>query len=640
MPRVPRSTFLNDHTIRYFNKEYNCGSEGWLEVSEDGKPFKRRFCYVQDHPSPRFVYASNATTQEMLESLSLRNKLEFTVIDGKDIVSVYNGHTAAAFARKKQRSKKFQIKVQAPTEGKRRLTETRLGLISGIVDSASGLKSSGHKGVPVAVPVEFVADVQDDGDADIDAEPERALEPEPKDLTEEPEDPTDAWSTLDRIVIEEEDEQTQIAPTRYMATRRAVVRSTSSTGSEQTAVINSGEVRLVTHTKQVGQILRLRTAAGWVSAKSSQTGGTIMIAENAPNSYYRLKRATAVDAFKEISRCVEQEPLAQLGKKTVVEVLESTTDTESLTTRLRVKLLGGQEGWISEVDLSASAPPTPSCVVSVLPHSSGTEDSKQRKKGEDAFVPKRQMFATKPSTEAHTPSWGERFQMGVFASFKTLLIRVVDEVHGTDMGSAEITLSDEEGVPLGSSVLCGGVRLQIAERGTELNLELVDAAGARAGSVRLLLCYRSFFSQPELLAARQKAGNVPDFISAMLVPEIRNIAYRFQCTTTAQRRLWLAVARWVASGVPRRETPRMLTVPVPELTPTEMKRAERDVSLVDLPFSRIGALMQGLYHRRVMGKRKPTLRRMVVSARPCLRDTLPLNFDYLLLSSFVSSVCF
>ena len=45
---TPRMGFLADFEVSYSHKESNCGVEGWLECSEDGGPFKRRFVYLQD----------------------------------------------------------------------------------------------------------------------------------------------------------------------------------------------------------------------------------------------------------------------------------------------------------------------------------------------------------------------------------------------------------------------------------------------------------------------------------------------------------------------------------------------------------------------------------------------------------------
>lgn len=61
----------------------------------------------------------------------------------------------------------------------------------------------------------------------------------------------------------------------------------------------------------------------------------------------------------------------------------------------------------------------------------------------------------------------------------------------------------------------------------------------------------------------------------------------------------------------RRYAPKYLQIPAKPLTRTELERARQNLVLLDLPFSRVNQLLNGLYKRRVMGKRKPTLRRMV-----------------------------
>jgi hypothetical protein len=44
---------------------------------------------------------------------------------------------------------------------------------------------------------------------------------------------------------------------------------------------------------------------------------------------------------------------------------------------------------------------------------------------------------------------------------------------------------------------------------------------------------------------------------------------------------------------------------------SELERCRQNLGLCDLPFSRVNQLLKGLYNRKVMGKRKPTLRRMI-----------------------------
>ena len=60
-----------------------------------------------------------------------------------------------------------------------------------------------------------------------------------------------------------------------------------------------------------------------------------------------------------------------------------------------------------------------------------------------------------------------------------------------------------------------------------------------------------------------------------------------------------------------RYAPKSLEIPPKPLVRTELERVRKNLVLLDLPFSRINQLLKGLYKRKVMGKRKPTLRRMV-----------------------------
>ena len=61
----------------------------------------------------------------------------------------------------------------------------------------------------------------------------------------------------------------------------------------------------------------------------------------------------------------------------------------------------------------------------------------------------------------------------------------------------------------------------------------------------------------------------------------------------------------------RRYAPKYLEIPPKPLVQTELERVRHNLELLDLPFTRVNQLLQGLYKRKVMGKRKPTLRRMV-----------------------------
>ena len=60
-----------------------------------------------------------------------------------------------------------------------------------------------------------------------------------------------------------------------------------------------------------------------------------------------------------------------------------------------------------------------------------------------------------------------------------------------------------------------------------------------------------------------------------------------------------------------RHAPKYLAIPTAELARTELERCKGNLALIDLPFSRVNQLLKGLYARKSMGKRKPTLRRMV-----------------------------
>jgi hypothetical protein len=94
----------------------------------------------------------------------------------------------------------------------------------------------------------------------------------------------------------------------------------------------------------------------------------------------------------------------------------------------------------------------------------------------------------------------------------------------------------------------------------------------------------------------------------MICGDTRQVKWRFQAANPYIARQWCTVLQWVANGCPTQQRPCRLDIHSPPLLRRELMRAMHDVSLIDLPFSRATALLHGLYHRRVMGSHKPTLR--------------------------------
>ena len=95
----------------------------------------------------------------------------------------------------------------------------------------------------------------------------------------------------------------------------------------------------MTHTKQVGEIFRLKFARGWTSANGT-AGRTLMIAENAPNKHYRALRDCILR--KDVAK--DSEKVGSLTKNMVMEALEVKKDPKTGRTRILL-----ESGWASEI---------------------------------------------------------------------------------------------------------------------------------------------------------------------------------------------------------------------------------------------------------------------------------------------------
>ena len=152
-------------------------------------------------------------------------------------------------------------------------------------------------------------------------------------------------SSPHRVVytIEEEEDQVPIQPMLYMAAKKAVVRSASRLDSPRIGLMSRGELILVTHTKMVGETLRLRFGRGWTSAIGGD-GRTIFIAENNPNRHYRAVKLGRVSVgFDESS-----ETIGTITKNSVIEGVETREILpRGDKPRYRIRLKSG--GWATEV---------------------------------------------------------------------------------------------------------------------------------------------------------------------------------------------------------------------------------------------------------------------------------------------------
>ena len=168
--------------------------------------------------------------------------------------------------------------------------------------------------------------------------------------------------------------------------------------------------------------------------------------------------------------------------------------------------------------------------------------------------------------------------------------------------------NEDEGLPPTDDGDPGDGSVSLSEHAVDVCIKLKTNDGEEGGTVILRLAYKEFLSQDELLNIQQESGNLG---TALLTPERKHVKYRFQAATAPIARNWLAAIRWLSSGCPQKLAPRDLYIPKAPLAPDELERISRDVSLIDLPFSRCSFLLHGLYNRRVMGPHKPTLRWIV-----------------------------
>jgi uncharacterized protein YgiM (DUF1202 family) len=577
---VQKKTFLSDYVVRYAHKESNCGIEGWVEVSENGGKFKRRYCYIQQYPEPCFKMVRNATDVNMLEAMALRHALVVHKIKAEQIASLYNGHDKVA-ASTKRKNVSFQMgTVELRNNGIKE--EAQIGQLSGIVVRAMELKGVDKPGgVPLIDEVNFKL-------PEVAQEEQGFYNVAGQFVQEEAEEEYVGNS------IPDEDEIEVNPPEIYMAAKRVTLRAGASLDSPALGSVKRGEVVAVLATKQEGGILRMRFSGGWVSAKSATGRTTLMIPQTSTSSYFRIKRTCPVTDGVKLG---EAQPVGQpLEKGDVVEALENTTDSDTGLRRIRI-----QDGWISEVDVNIKATPDPYCLLEIVPVLNvGGEP-----KNENAAV----SMQTQIVEDDLTPDWNHGFDFKIFPSSEKLVARVYDANSRKPvlMGSAEMEIGDD-GIPgplLSGSCLSGG-RASLSKETTQLDISLTSATGEYAGIITMDVNYGHMISRVDLVEARSQAGG--DLSAAMMVDQTKESTYRFRAMSNEIRRSWLAGLRWVADGCQGATKDRL---PAMTLFKTEVERLRHDVALLDLPFARVSLLLKGLYARRVMGPHKPTARRLL-----------------------------
>lgn len=628
-----KKTFLQDYSVRYAHKETNIGVEGWMEVSENSGPFKSRFCYIQQYPRPCFKFCRDAANVNTLETLGLRGNMKFCTVPATQILSLYSGHDKKSATTKRKNISLQMVTYEEAKTGRKE--EAQIGLLAGTVVGATGLKTQQEsEGVLMVEEILFGQLGQLDGGAVVPnfASEGQTVEQEADD---DKQDEEGEHQEVDEFEEEEEDVVELSRPLQYMAVRRTTLRNGSSVESEQRGHAKRGEIILATHVKMVGNLKRVRCKHGWCSTTTISGRNTLLIPEDSDSKFYRAKKDTPIGRFIELSKCPYKQgkpPVGFVRKGEAVEALEFAVDTETGVSRIRVS-----EGWISEIDTTLRATIDPYCVIqavpvggwpapstsklSRLPRASASKDGTNSSDLEDSRQRAAQSLRTHVIEDSTNPEWNHGFDFKVFPSSWKLLVSVYDaNSQSTDpMGTGEIEYGRDDGyqyIP-GPQISGSGVGRTVqlsAREPTMVKVQLMNECEKgkvkAGGSVMLEMSYTELISRDELIAARDKAGgNLHD---AMMIDEKAEKVYRFRCMSSELRRSWLAALRWVATDCPpyscRNGMPDRL--PPAALVESDLLRLENDISLVDLPFSRVSLLIQSLYNRRVMGSHKPTLRWM------------------------------
>lgn len=572
---VPNEAFLAEHYVRFSRMEQSCGIHGWLDVSENGGAWKRRYCYMQDIPIPALKFYRNAANIGELEKLSKEKKEEIHAIPGDRIMNIVG---AQGKGRKQIRNRVFSIGVDEDIPNGKQV-ETHVGKISGTIVQAMYLKQIETEGVRLVERVEFEEEAKldeheeddddddDDGDSgasdDVVAVRPDAGSASPRTSPRTPRTPRMALGVLGvlsgnaspRRAINAE---VEIEPTRYMAAKRAALRAEADMKSEKVGVLMRKQVVVVLATRYIGDVLRLKTEQGWCSATTVDGRNTLMIAENSRTAHYRVKKQCEIGRFVQLSNCLGG-GIGHLEVGQVVEVLESKEDPETSALRHRivpVDELG--EAWISDVDIDATATPDPYCVVETFNQPRGKELTKLSKYKQ----PKPDFVQTAAVEDNLTPVWEHNFVLDIVPSTRKILVHVHNDSASHVMGKAELELmssslvSDIPGPVLRGSCIEGG-EIRLGEEATDVKVQLVTPMGKKgqggdpAGTVVLRLAYNEIVSEAQMLEKRAERGG--DLVAGMLTSEKKRVKWSFKASTNTEARSWLAAMRWLGDGFLRCE---------------------------------------------------------------------------------------
>jgi hypothetical protein len=577
-----KSTFMDDYTVRYLHKENNCGVEGWLEVSENGGHFERRFCYLQQAPAPCMKIALGCSSIDALESKASRGTLDVHNIPGNQMLSIYANHDVKAKSAKRK-DVSFQL-VATESADTDQLEQAQIAILSGVVVCADSLKASSGAGGSVLIEeVMFDASRTPVGTKRLDDEDEDGDDDADADL-----------ATAEKCDV----------PVRYMCTMRVRIHRGCSLDSDHTGFLKKGQVATATHIKRHadGTPSWLHISEGWINATLEGGLRWVAIPDDHPNKFFRAVKKIEIGGFVEASKSRVDMKRGNgkglLKPGYIVEALEMSQDPETGLERIRLR-----DGWIGLVDPNMKATVDTYCTIEAVP-------------AEDAAPPTDQAASHQSKTfeDSIIPQWNSRFNLKVFSSSTRLVVRVFNSNSRVpqEIGQAVLVLGEDNipGPTLSGVTLEGSPQsLSIDPVEVKVTLETgLKDHRVNAGSVTLLVAYFQTVSLDELMQARSKHPS-GDLCTAMMAPAREENTYRFRAMSSEIKREWLAALRWVANDCQGAYVPGGM--PSARIFDDESLHIEHDISTLDLPFSRATLLYRGLYERRVIGSHKPTRRRLM-----------------------------
>lgn len=658
MQELPALSFVEDHRTQFTHKEATNGTEGWLEVAKGDawSGFKRRYCFLQVDPVPCFKYYEDAASVAELETKAFAYQLTTKTILAKDIITLAAHHDRHDHATKRK-GVNFQIGFNEDTKSGK-LVEAKIGQLVGSVVQATGL----HATPTSSAGVRLLTEIKYGQEGHLR---ESAQTSQPEDDVED-----EASETIAKITSAAEEEgMVPVDPSEawYMTTKKVSIHVGSADDSAVCGQLQRYERVRVTHMKSVGKTLRLKTLRGWVDAKSLDGLSTTMLPEKSPNRFFRCKKAVSIEETISIASPV----VGKLHKNYVIESLESTEDVNTGTVRHRIAT--GWVSEVDHQRQTTVDPYCVIEVAGVGEHKTEAVDDNLLPNWDSDFAFQVVSSSVKVKVSVWNENAGKHDGRGVPIGVAELELGA-DGIPGPTVSGIGLQpwvapSKEEDGFVHGRegrmhanpNATVGIVntktreeiweeqQAKLAESGAQtqtltlepryISIQLfpptsgapqpapkskgrhskrnknqqghsVSAANlqaGQAGTIVLKLGYNSICSQQYLVQKKSEGGG--DLVAAMMVPETVEKTIRLRAMSPTIQRSWLGALRWLAAGSDPLHRPD--DIPVPSVMPSELRRASNDISLLDLPFSRVPMLLRGLHMRKCMGSHKPTLRRLI-----------------------------